>query len=234
MWHSGWIGVCNPTLEGQAVCISKLGGLPETAHPEAIPSSTPYLSTDIFAHLSLPSYLVFPRPYPTGLFPSRGFICPLSVYSSLKLCFSPLPFSSKTSLSSTECFLRLRSTLEMLANGKRWRAPPCRLHGFLRGRPRILTKEKLWKLRNMKGIERLALRFTSFTLKMGANFIWCTKWQIMWWNFPLPINSYLHFPWGFNGVLLQLISGKIKYDRAVVKGGIFKIFRQAGYDVFYF
>lgn len=80
MWHSGWIGVGNPTLEGQAVCVSKLGGLPETARPEAVPSSTPYLPTDIFARLSLPSYLVFPRPYPKGLFPSRGFICPLSVY----------------------------------------------------------------------------------------------------------------------------------------------------------
>lgn len=34
--------VCNPTWGCQAVCISKLDGLPETAHPEASPSSTPY------------------------------------------------------------------------------------------------------------------------------------------------------------------------------------------------
>lgn len=151
MGHSGWIWVWGPTSEGRAVSIRKPDGLPETAHPEASPSSLPYLPVDVFAHLSLPSYLLFSRLLPKGFFPSLGFICPFVRLLILKALFLSVARFFKD---QSKFKLMLSETQKLFGKASSWQAmagttvPPAR---FLWFQPRTRTKEKLQKLKNTKG-----------------------------------------------------------------------------------
>lgn len=90
------------------------------------PSSTPHLPRDTSAHFSLPSGLFCFPGFTEGAFP-LSLLHLLHVHLLiLKASFlSPACFFEDQCSSSTYYFLRIRSTLEIIANGKQNRCDSC-------------------------------------------------------------------------------------------------------------